>query len=65
MIHKRSTAFELSVKYFTEGLKPASRCQPPPYFRCGSKHIDVWFARKTPNLSMHYLQEHINQDKER
>ena len=25
-------------------------------------HIDVWFVWKTPNLSMHHLLEHINQD---
>ena len=25
-------------------------------------HIYIWFARKTPNLSMHYLLEHIYQD---
>ena len=30
-IHKRSTALEWSVKYFTGGLKPVS-------FRCGSEH---------------------------
>ena len=41
---KRSTALERSVKYFTGGLKPVSRCQPHPQFRCGSRHIDIWFA---------------------
>ena len=30
MIHKRSTAFEWSVKYFTGGFKPVSRRQPHP-----------------------------------
>ena len=29
-IHKRSTALEQSVKYFTGGLKPVSRRQPHP-----------------------------------
>ena len=29
-IHKRSTALERSVKYFTGGLKPVSRRQPHP-----------------------------------
>ena len=29
-IHKRSTALEWSVKYFTGGLKPVSRRQPRP-----------------------------------
>ena len=28
--HKRSTILELSVKYFTGGLKPVLRCQPQP-----------------------------------
>ena len=36
--------------------------QPHPKFRCGSRHIEVWFAWKTPNLSMYHLLEHINQD---
>ena len=58
MIHKRSTALEQSVKYFTGGLKAVSQCQPRPYFRCRSRHIDVWLARKTPSLSMHHLQKH-------
>ena len=61
-IHKRSTALEQSVKYFTGGLKPVSRRQPHPYFRYGSRHIDIWFAWQTPNLSRHHLPEHINQD---
>ena len=43
-IHKRSTALERSVKYFTGGLKMVSRRQPHPQFRCGSRHIDIWFA---------------------
>ena len=30
MIHKRCTALERSVKYFTGGLKPVSRPQPHP-----------------------------------
>ena len=30
MIHKRSTALERSVKYFTGGLKPGSRRQHHP-----------------------------------
>ena len=32
-----------------------------PLFWCGSRYIDVWFARKIPNLSMHYLM-HTNQN---
>ena len=36
--------------------------QPHPKFRCGSRHIEVWLALKTPNLSIHHLLEHINQD---
>ena len=40
-IHKRSTALEGSVKYFTGGLKPVSQRQPHPYFRFGSRHIDI------------------------
>ena len=59
---KRSTAMERSVKYFTGGLKPVLRRQPHPLFKFGSRHIDIWFAWKTPNLSMHHLLEHINQD---
>ena len=61
-IHKRSTALERSVKYFTGGLKLVLKRQPHTEFRCGSRHIDFWFAWKTPNLSMHHLLEHINQD---
>ena len=33
-IHKRSTALEWSVKYFTGGFKPVSRLQPYPKYRC-------------------------------
>ena len=62
MIHKRRTALERSIKYFARGLKPVLRRQPHPKFWCESRHIDVWFAWKTPNLSMHHLLEHINQD---
>ena len=50
MIHRRSTALERSVKIFTWGHKPVSRCQPHPSFRCWSRHIDVWFAWKTNNF---------------
>ena len=31
MIHKRRTALEQSVKYFTGGLKPVSLRQPHPH----------------------------------
>ena len=66
MIHKRSTALEQSVKiFFTGGLKLVSRRQPHPYFKCGSRHLDVLFAWKIPNISFKYLQEHINQDMKR
>ena len=42
---QRSTALERSVKYFTGGFKPGLTVhQPHPKFRCGSRHIDVWFA---------------------
>ena len=61
MVHKRSTALERSVKYFT-GLKPVSWRQHHPSFSCGPRHIDVCFALKTLNLSMHHLPKHINQD---
>ena len=37
-IHKRSTALERSVKYFTGGLKPVLRRQPHPWFWCGPGH---------------------------
>ena len=40
-------------KKITGGLKPVYWRQPHPKFRCGPRHIDVWFAWKTPNLSMH------------
>ena len=43
-VHKRSTALERSVEYFTRGLKPVSRRQPHPYIKCGSRHIYIWFA---------------------
>ena len=43
-IHKRSTALERSVKYFTGGLKLVLQRQPHTEFRCGSRHIDFWFA---------------------
>ena len=41
---QKSSALERSVKYFTEELKPVSPRQPLPQSRCGSRHIDVWFA---------------------
>ena len=40
-IHKRSTALERPVKYFTGGLNAVSRRQTRPYFRCGSKYVRV------------------------
>ena len=49
-------------KKITRGLKLVSRYQPHSSFWCGSRHIDVWFAWKTPNLSMNHLRVHINQD---
>ena len=44
----------------TSDQKPTS-----PLFRSGSRHIDIWFAWKNLNVSMHHLLEHINQDKKR
>ena len=46
MIHKGSIALEQSVKHFTGGLKPVSLRQHHPKFRCGSRHIDIWFAAR-------------------
>ena len=43
---QKSTALEWSDKKFTGGLKPVSRPQPHPYFRCGLRHIDVWFDER-------------------
>ena len=68
MIHKKKHRLELSVKYFTmfpRWFKPVSRRvnpPPPPWFRCGSRHINYRFAWMTPNWSMHHLLEYINQD---
>ena len=42
------------MKYFTGGPKPAQRRQPHPQFRCGSRHTDIWPARKTPNPPTHH-----------
>ena len=43
MIHKRSTALERSVKnILLEGLNPFQAANLT--FRCGARHIDVWFA---------------------
>ena len=39
------TALERSVKYSLEGLNSLRHLHP--WFRCGSRHIDVWFAWKT------------------
>ena len=39
--------------------------QPQPEFSCGSRHIDVWFARMIPYLAMNHLQVHTNQDIQR
>ena len=52
-IHKRSTAFERSVKQITGGLKLVCWRQPLPYILYGSREIDVWFAWKIPNLWIH------------
>ena len=46
---------KVSQNTLTGGLEPVSRRQPRPYFRCGSRHIDVWFAWNTPDLSTHHL----------
>ena len=40
---------------FTGGLKLVLWYQPLPYFWCGSRQIDVWFAWTIPNLSMYHL----------
>ena len=45
------------------GGEEVNHIQPVVYwFRCGSRHIDAWFALKAPNVSKDQLLEHINQD---
>ena len=39
-IHKRSTALERSVEYFTGGLKPVSRRQPHPFGKTYGIYFD-------------------------
>ena len=61
MIYKRSTASEtVSKNILLEGL---NRFHGPNLTlssdRDQERHIDVWFAWKTPSLSMHHLQKHL------
>ena len=46
MIHKRSTALERSVKYFTGGLKPVSRHQR---LVCSKHILSVYYVHRTTN----------------
>ena len=52
MKHRLGT---VSKNIFTGGLKLVLWYQPHPYFRCGSRQIDVWFARKIPKLSIQHF----------
>ena len=62
-IHKRSTALERPVKiFFTGGLKLVLWYQPHPYFRCGSRQIDVCFSRNILNLSMYHILLNTDRD---
>ena len=53
---------ETVSKIFTGGLKHVWPHQPHPYFWCGSRSIDIWFAWKIPNLSMYHLLVNTNWD---
>ena len=53
---------ERSVKYFTGGLTPVLQRANLTLNSDVNQHIDICFALKTPNLTMHHLLEHINQD---
>ena len=59
MLHKRSTALERSVKKILEGLNRFHGANLT-FNSDVDQDIDIWFAWKTPNLSMHHLLEHIN-----
>ena len=43
----------VSKNIFTRGFKLVSWYQPRPYFRCGSRWIDVWFAWRS--LTYRYI----------
>ena len=63
MIHKRSTALERSVKYFTRGLNPVRERQPQISSDADQDvHVEFWFVGMNRNLSVHHLLEHINKD---
>ena len=49
---KKHHLVTVSKNTFISGLKLVSWRQPHLGFRCGSRHIDVLLAWKTPNLSM-------------
>ena len=62
MIHKRSTAFERPIKKILEGLSMFN----------GTNLTLMWIKThrclvriKVPNLSIHHLLVHTNQDKKR
>ena len=51
----------VSKNIFTGGLKLVLWYQPRPYFWCGSRQRDVWFAWKISNLSMDHFPVNTNQ----
>ena len=59
---QKSTASERSVKYFTGGFKQVLRRQPKPLIQMWIKTHRYLVYIQDPNLSMHHLPEHINQD---
>ena len=61
MIHKRSTALELSVKIFYWRALTGFTAPTSPLTQMWIKTHKI-FDLKTPNLSMHHLLEQINQD---
>ena len=68
--------FQILARHWASRKTWSTKLPPPPggggevnhiqpvvyWFRCGSRHIDAWFALKAPNLSKDQLLEHINQD---
>ena len=59
MIHKRIIALKRSVEgglHWFYGANLTVRSDMDQY-----TYLDILFAWKNPNLSLHYLQEHINQ----
>ena len=65
MIHKRRTALEWSVKnVLLEGLT-GFMAPTSPLVKMWIKTHRCLICMKDPNLNMHHLIEHINQDKQR